>query len=307
VVQGLVYVDSGAGGFAGQEVIYAFNESNGALRWRFTPSTPLGILAWLVDGGVFYAAEAGFPPLLVAADAATGTTRWQMPLQQVSGQITALLPGDATSLVLVADQTLVLVQRSTGAEMWRRENTHSVGLQVFADTIYTFFVDRPAASAGGPDLVGLRALKVADGSVLWSQSLPTSDGTYLGFQRQLMVGAITPEAAYLIDGPNFGDIHAWDLTGRSLWSIPGSDTYKMLAANDQAVFLASAHGVTALMGTTGKTLWHGNSPADVATMQVGVGGLYGINASNTRLYAFEPDSGKLLWTIQANQIHGIVV
>lgn len=305
VVSGLVYVDSGGGGAAGQEVIDAFDASDGSLRWHFTTAS-LGISTWLVDNGVVYILEAGFPSQLVALDAVAGTTRWQASFQQdtIDGQVNALLAAGPTSLLIVADQSLLLVQKNDGAVMWRRDNTHNLGLQIFDETIYSFFVDRPT-SFSGTDTVGLRALNVSDGSVLWEQPLPASDGTYRGYQKHLTVGAITSEAAYLVDGPNFSDVHAWDLTGKLLWAVPGSDTYRELVANDQAVFVASAHGMTALAVTTGTTHWHDDTPADVATMEVGTGGLYAINASNTKLYTLEPESGKLLWTLQANQIYAV--
>lgn len=307
VVNGVVYVQSGGGGFAGQDVIYAFSAQDGTLRWRFNPST-LGVSAWLVDNGTLNALEVGFPPQLFALDAASGATLWQVSLQQASinGQVDALL-ATGSSLLVVADQSLLAVQQDTGAQVWRHDNTHNLGLQVFADTIYSYFVDRSAELSGGPDLVGLRALNVADGSVRWTQMLPINDGTYLGFQKNLAVGAITSTACYLIDGPSFGDVHAWALTGQPLWTVPSSDTYTLLAASNREIFLSSAQGITALDEASGKLVWRDSAPAEVSVLQVADDTLYGMNTEKNMLYAFEPGTGRLLWSVQANQMYQMVV
>ncbi len=299
---GLLFVQTGIGGSAGQQALEVLNASDGSLRWRLT--TPLGVSGWLIADDILFAVEAGFPAQFVAADITTGRVQWQKPLQSgvVSGEITAFLQVDASSLLLVSDQAIALLSRRSGAVIWEHQNTHNLGVQVFSGTLYAFYVDMPTAF-GGSQNVGLRAVKASDGSVLWNQNLSNSDVSYLTFQKSLTTGAIESSGAYLVDGPSFGDVHAWNLSGQALWTDSNPGTYKGLATGGQALYLASAQGVTALDGATGKQRWRAASPDDITSLQATRDSIFGVNMPNTSLYALNPASGQLTWSFKVYQLH----
>src|SRR5579871_2327865 len=147
VIGGQVYVDTG-GGFTGQErqEVYALD---GRLLWQYIPPDEQDIPAWLVDGGTFYTEIGGGAASLVARDAATGTLLLSTPLQ-IESPLLALLPAGPTALLVVTQESLVLVQRSDGTEVWRRDQTLAVGPQVIGQTVVAFFVDQPTSPGGTP-------------------------------------------------------------------------------------------------------------------------------------------------------------
>ena len=303
-VQGdALFVAAGLSGGAGQQLV-VLDAGDGSQRWSL--AAPLGIADWLINGQVLYAVETGFPAQLVAADVTSGKVMWQQPLPSgvVSGSITAFLPGDASSVVLVSDQSIALLS-NTGAVVWLHQNTHNLGVLAQAGAIYSFYVDKPTTFSSGSQ-VGLRALSVSDGSVLWDQPLASDDAAYLSYQSTLTIGAIT-QNAYLLDGPNFTNAQGWNLSDQALWTTTGTETYTVLTPGKEAVYLASGGSVTALDSATGKQDWHVPGPGDIASMEATDGGIYGVSKLNTTLYALSISTGQLLWNYKAYQFHGYVV
>lgn len=298
-----LFVAAGLSGGAGQQLV-VLDAGDGSQRWSL--AAPLGIGGWLIDGEVLYAVETGFPAQLVAADVTSGKITWQqsLPSGVVSGAVTDILPGDASSVVLVSQQSIALISTSSGAVMWLRQNSHNLGTLVQTGAIFSFYVDTPTAF--GSPTIGLRALNLSNGSVLWDQPLASDDAAYLSYQSTLTIGAIA-QNAYLIDGPQFTNAQAWNLSGQALWKATGTDTFTVLAPGKEAVYLASGSGVTALDNATGKQDWHVPGPGDITSMTATNGNIFGVSKPNTSLYALSASTGQLIWTYKAYQFHGYVV
>ncbi len=306
-----IYVDSG-GGFAGQESLYAFSARDHSLLWRYTPPGAGSILGWTVADNMFYAVVGGLPPELLALDTKTGQQRWQAPLNNIDGLFSALIPAGTNQLLVQTSTELLMVQDSDGRELWRLD-TGARGVQIFDTILYSFFVDEPAPPSSEETKVGIRALQVGNGNKLWETPVPSDIAPALETRMNLAIGTITPEGFYLLDGPNLGDLAAWSTQGgKSLWQHQSSDSYTAIFADENAVFTASAHGLFAWQAMDGTSLWQQTSPSDIGALlfpsfqEVG-GILYGISQNNNNIYAFNPQNGKLLWTVHVNAIHNLFI
>lgn len=298
----LLIAETGIGGSGGELALDILNAGDGSLRWSLAPT--LGVSGWLLDKGTLFAVETGFPPQLLAADVMTGTPLWRVSLPNgvVSGAITAFLPTDSDALLLVTDQSIALLTQDKGALVWLRENSHNLDVTILSGVVYAFYVDT-ATAFGGNQVVGLRGVRAGDDSVLWNRQLASDDAAYLSFQKALTVGAITSNAAYLIDGPSFGQAQAWNLSGQALWSVSNTNAYAVLAVGNQAIYLTSTQGITALDALTGKQSWNVPTPAAPASLQATNGRLYGVDTPNKTLYVLSASTGQLNWRFTAYQLH----
>lgn len=299
VIGGQVYVDTG-GGFTGQErlEVYALD---GRLLWRYIPPDEQDIPAWLVDGGTFYSEVGGETASLVARDAATGTLRWQTPLQ-IESPLLALLPAGPTALLVVTQESLVLVQRSDGTEVWRRDQTLAVGPQIVGQSVVAFCVDQPTTPGGTPSAF-LRALQLSDGRLLWEQPLARLDAGFLSSGQPLTVGAITPEGAYLLDSPDFSTLHAWNLDdGQLRWTSPSDERWQGLAAAPAQVYLTSQVQLLALQADTGEVRWRAANPDHLTQLGEAAGLLLGVNPLSSVLAAYNPTNGQRLFRLQVQTL-----
>jgi eukaryotic-like serine/threonine-protein kinase len=142
------------------------------------------------------------------------------------------------------------------------------------------------------------AIRVADGTTLWSQLL--NDGkngwiTGFGVEQGVLYAGVNDEA-----GPG-GQVYALQSqTGRESWrtTSPTPPTYGIVATG--MLYVSSATGsVDALNTRDGSRLWHHALTGEIHSLPVLAGDTLSIGASTGVLYAFDSHSGTLRWQYPA--------
>jgi outer membrane protein assembly factor BamB len=248
--------------FAGDYALFAFDGASGARRWRFEPGDGYGPGLYLGDAAgelVFAGSPSG---RLYAVRQDTGRLAWSMA-PVAAPRSTVFQPVVSEDAVAAGYSTfganaaggLVMVDRRTGRQLWRREFDPG-GERA------------PAAFGGGPvftrDIViaasgsgSIRAFDRASGAVRWAVPPATrADGRAQNRDwRALAVSGTT-----MLAGSTSGVVAAVDVgTGRTRWTYAHPDAGSIalrISVDDRTVYVPHVGGVlVALDIGTGRPRW----------------------------------------------------
>lgn len=286
----LVYVLS-------SNVLYAFNTSDGALRWRQQLQYSLGTTAiLLLEHGTLYAVNGAN---LTALHPDSGAIQWQFSLDPGLGESIkeSFLAG--YSILVWSPTTLDGLDASTGHVLWHKE-TQAKDLRVVGDTVDMIFIDVPADGLG-TIITGLRALHMQDGTQLWQVNVPVQNG---------QASFITDETFFRAIGPTGGDVEARSIQdGHQLWQIPSGDTFIDLTADGGTLYLETQQGeVDARRAMDGKQLWQYQGATGGMSLSLINHVLYLVGKDTGDVVAIDPTKGAALWHLAlGNSISAFIV
>lgn len=281
VVGQTIYVGSGA-------LVYAFDQQ-GTLRWRQSLGYTDFTTSLLYHQGNLYLGKTGS---LFALDSATGRVLWQRSNSQWGNTQNLLLIG-TTLLANIAGGGVAAVTSTDGKLLWQRgSNVLALALSLDQSTLYTVYIDALPAQ------MGLRALRLQDGAILWKVNTPVALGDH---------AVITPQAFYLATGPTLGDLSAWRTSdGNSLWQVESGATISALLADATNLYEGSAEGLTARQATSGSLRWKDASLTTTGQLVVQDGILYNIGLDG-EITALDASLGRELYQFQAGYFNQVVI
>lgn len=287
VDNGIVYVGSNG-------MVYAFASSTGSLLW----SAPIGQAPRgpLVVGGVVFGtdvisdANVNQTIFVKALRGSSGAPLWRAQVNNTPVAFPGLLGlfvANGVVYVAVAESAaasgqtqffLSAYQAGDGHLLWHAPATHpdqgaGIGLVVDDHAVYVY-VDRVYAYDRGT------------GALLWSSQQASAtlsnDPNSVALQQGILyVSATDGVSAYRTSD------------GSRLWQYAGAGLAMTLT---DGVVYASAQGIVALDGQTGKLLWHyqPSQRENFFPLLVGGGLVYGVK-EQTGIVALDAASGKLRW------------
>jgi outer membrane protein assembly factor BamB len=213
--------------------IAAYDRETGKLVWMRDVES-----AWppLSDGATVYVAASDE---VHALDAATGDTRWRVPIMRKAMAPMTLAGG--MLIVLMEPDDVLAFRRSDGAALWRS----SLG-----GTVDTF-----AATAGTALYVTASkgrviALSLIDGKPIWEQMLPATIGRPAAAPDRVFVGS-TNNFLYALDAGN----------GKLAWKWrSGGDVIGAGATKDDVYFASLDNVLRAVKRGNGNQRWRKSTP-----------------------------------------------
>lgn len=189
---------------------FALDSATGALSWKTKLAAKAGIDAGYpaASDGVFVAgADFGKDPLMSGGnakifglDVRNGATLWQFQPEHPAWNFAPLFPGDDTMVFMDFTGGMYRLGLHNGTLLWHRPTlgqSFSDGGAVLGPNGNVYTCSNPGTGHGAENTWGLlRALSIADGSLLWRQLLPQPCNSYpavgkLGPLQELSV-AVTP-------------------------------------------------------------------------------------------------------------------
>ena len=282
---------SGYGGLT-----YAFNASDGALRWK--RETDCGIYSLgaayfalpLLADGVLYSGS-------YALDPADGAIRWTVPFDALAGAVV----GD--TVYAYSEQTLYALVAGSGTVRWQFPLTSSLGALPIVAGGRVYAGDISGAIVGvAANVPCAFAFDASSGKLLWS----SLHGVVSGLSMDQAAGLV-----YVGTQGPVGSLSALEgTTGTLRWQHqfgPGPVTTPILV-NGTLYF--GADGLYALSALDGTVLWHtalgaslstGFTPVTLLNDTMYLGQTDG--EGNTTLYAVSTTDGSVLWhTSGINQL-----
>ncbi len=288
--------------------IVALRATDGAILWR-RPTTSF----FVADANVIYTLTrtGDSSSELMALDGFTGATRWTTP---IDGQGRLELAGSEIfvreSMVVAPGITkwskVYVVDKSSGHILWQlKQDTVRMGEFVASgDTLYMSWT---TMTSDGSNPTEVRAYRLSDGSLLW-QTAPIQYFNHLVFADSTQVYAETTENLVTLRASD-GSV-AW--TSGNSSHAPG----QFIVANGM-LYVANYFSLTsgpvldAVSSATGQDSWvHSfttnplNAPPAIANNVVYVatrdhtGANAGGSGTDPALYAFDANTGQVLWTFQ---------
>lgn len=287
VANGIVYVCASGGA---SDVTYAFNASNGALRWQahtdcWIVSIPFGDSAMpIVRNGVVYSGT-------YALHAQDGKELWKVPYdvrQDGAFSLQALVNG---VIYANTEDYIYAVNASNGSIHWRfaPQNQMPIGGPLVADngTVYVGTL----SSVEQPDASMFYALNAKNGALRWQYHM----GEYSG-------AALSNNVIYVNANNQF--LYAFNVIGGTLyWRRMYSSVNTIPSVTNTALYI-NGDGAYAISTQTGAVLWHQLLGASQSmsfipsTVVDGVDYLASIDGSgNSILYALNAANGAQYWHI----------
>lgn len=246
--------------------LYALNVEDGSESWRFERGSEDPRPA-VVDGVVYV----GDKRYLYALDAREGSQLWRVKAERPS------LPAvDDDSVYFLDDGTVRALDRRDGSERWRFQAEES---------LYSPVVDAGRVYVRG-DQGRLYALDAADGSVAWR--FDTHDAAAPGVE-------VVDDTVYVRNGDVLHAVNRTD--GSRSWTRAGQAGNMQ---HDGGTLFLPRDGLRAVVADDGATRWHAGIRFDDARVVNGVvyafdvSNLYAFDARNgTELWALHPGFGNL--------------
>jgi len=289
VVDGVVYVCASGGGETGYT--YAFNASDGTLRWRtqsdcWSVSIPFGDSAIpLVNNGVVYSG-------LYALRAQDGQALWKETHINLAQDGELILLAVANGVVYACTEAAVYaLNAADGSIRWRYPpHTYmTVGGPLVVSTFNQTLIVGTQGSVDQPQTSAVYAINTENGTLRWYHLM----GDYVGatFLNNVAYVSSGDEYLYAFNASN-GNMHWRTKLGYTAWSAP------VIA---KRILYTNADGAYAVDSTNGRILWHKSLGADqsvsfnpsvvvdgtdylASTDGHGVSTVYALNASNGAEY-----------------------
>jgi outer membrane protein assembly factor BamB len=236
VAGGVVYVCV-AGGPAG--VTYAFDASDGALRWSRTTGCRLVAMPFgddarpLLADGVLYSGAFGLAP-------ADGAMRWQLPPPLAQETIGAVTDGVA---YVYGEETISAVRLRDGVVTWTYTLDAPIGNRPapYASHLYVGDIagdSPPAVTHGLPDTY---ALDIRTGTVVWraptgivasSSAVEANGQVYIGAENALNALDVSSGAfRWRVTVPHDGSVASTPLVANGLVYFVGDGAYAVEAVS----------------------------------------------------------------------------
>jgi outer membrane protein assembly factor BamB len=276
-----------------------------------------GYSSMVTSGNTLYTAyRKGTQEIVIALDAATGKTIWEVPIDapHVSGMNVEAGPGPHSTPLIAGDRIFVTtvigklaaLDRKTGTRLW----SHDLWKEYKGNVVERGYSSSPMAyedslivPVGGAGRALMR-FRQADGSVLWSKG--DFDNAYAS-PILIHAGGRDQVISFMAKHVMAAD----PVTGNTLWTIGHRTSYDINAAtpvwcDDAGILVISsaydggARGIQ--VGSDAKELWHHNRLRVHHTNMVCTGGVvYGSSGDfgPAPLTAVEARSGKVLWQNRA--------
>lgn len=203
--------------------------------------------------------------------------------------------GDGAVLVGIfgnGGESFAALDEETGQRRWVRESEKAVWGDPVAVNGLVYFIE---SDLGGSELICLR---IADGSVVWSNPLPT--GAHQG--------ALAAAFGYIYSLTRFGTLAAYTAsTGTLAWQVSvdvgSGSTLSSPAIGFGNVYVGTAQGLRAFDAVTGAPKWaasgslsNGNAtPLIVSDVGVGNPAVVAIGSTDQTLRGYHATNGSLLW------------
>jgi outer membrane protein assembly factor BamB len=225
-------------------LLTAFNTATGAQVWQATTGTVGGAAGSIGAGGdAVYTVQSASanPPSLVATVAATGATRWNMPLPNLVSQVQIVAADQqavycdvtiAVNSTTTADR-LVAFAASDGHQLWFisgiapiDSEIHGQGVGVVQGILYV--TATPQGTSSSPPST-LMAVKVSSGALLWSKPLSdipltapavSGNGVSVGLLPHTPSGTSTIVAFNITDGSSLWQTQTTASSLGDLVSLP---------------------------------------------------------------------------------------
>lgn len=240
---------------------YAFNASDGSLRWSYTTTGVVDTTAVVANGVVYFgsddAAQATSAGILYALNTSDGSLLWQFTFPELT-----LLssPAIANGIVYIAAGGVIYAfNASNGSMLWK----------FLTDSSLSDFFLAPSVANGflymGTDKGNMYALNASTGTLIWQYTLYSIYNNIPGFINS---------SALVVNGNVY--------FGGEADTIPGqSDSYYLYALN----------------ATTGSLLWQTQLINHVQPRISYANGLLYFSASD-EVYALNASDGSVLWSHQ---------
>lgn len=280
--------------------VRAFALDSGRFLWGVS-TRPKSHLGSNVGGGVSTAggmvyAGTGFGEM-VALEAASGKIAWRTPLDAPACSAPAI--ADEQLFVATNDDQLHAIDAKTGHELWRYQaETSQTG--ILGTGVPAVFEDIIVAGFGSG---ALAALRVADGSAVWTDSLASGAPGQSSFASVVGRPVIDGESVYAVGGG--GLMLSLDLpTGRRLWTRSVASVDSPWAAGGTLFVITTSQQLVAFAGDSSAVRWVADLPAwhnpkeQVGALQwmgpVLAGGQLFAAGTDARLAAIDPQTGRML-------------
>ncbi len=285
-----------------QSAIYAFRTSDGKQLWRRPTSGAPGPFRIGADGVLYVGNNAG---VLFALRASDGSVLWHIPLDtllDIKGEVNGVLY--VSTVKTIGPGKLLALNASDGSTKWSFPiQGYATNANVLGDVIAVVDTTTVAGKDGVPDTSHLlTVLNASDGSVKWQyQGNPATVGNSVAgqdtFYVTLMSGTGKEQTAVTLQALNMSDGSLrWQksYTNFSLLSELGNGKAYVTVNNDTIVALNEQDGSVAWQAQPGPLyiddLLGGGLVSGTLYAQVG-----------TTLYAFNADSGAVLWKVSSGE------
>jgi len=235
----------------GENRLNVLNRADGHLLWTKSFDVAVG------GYGMPRANIVAFEDLLIvpawqvyAVDRATGATRWQFSNADDFPGARELTVGDGT--VFACGRRVYALDARTGAMKWELDLQEEPFKPVYSNG--TLYLTTRVNQAGGLGAGHAVAINSADGTVLWSFSLPdATDAPWLG--GSLGLAGVT-DTQVIVPSPN-GRVYALDRQNGALqWERRGRGPYSYgVILNSVVVVGGDAQYVEAVNLSTGQLAW----------------------------------------------------
>ena len=246
---------------------------------------------------VFAATDSG----LIAVDRATGQQRWYVEIPGLAGSKRLVVRG--TRAFSAGVYSVQANDVATGAVLWQRAFDPNTDAPDFSDLA----ADDVALFVGLRDGRAL-ALAQSDGSTLWEAPIATADWTFKG----LIGGSTISGDTVYVTATRYLNANAFEeaavvvaldrQSGRELWRYqsPGINTsiaHAAVLAGANLIFTEAYLGaVIAIDRATGVERWRQPTHGFFFGGPVVRGDTVFVATSESRAYAFDAVSGRVLWT-----------
>ena len=249
--------------------IYAFNVSDGQLKWTYRDSSGSagGFFRLTTNGGtIFGGSNVG---LVVAVDLSTGALRWRRKISTFAGQVIVFAPVVSGGLLYVtyrnvdvlSSGAVVAMDTTTGAEVWRQNlpGTSAAlggggmleGLAVSANRVIVSSYDGQ-----------LRGFSADSGVLVWTVPIPGglggngSDTRPIALANGILVAGSILDLLVGLDPQSGAEL--WRLVGQH---VGVSLTSPIVSSGDS--FLLQFDGeVARVFAATGATVWRTTAPPE---------------------------------------------
>ncbi len=289
IVDGVVYVCASGVGEAGYT--YAFNVSDGSLRWRtqsdcWSVSIPFGDSAIpLVNNGVVFSG-------LYALRAQDGQALWKETHINLAQDGELILLTVANGVVYACTEAAVYaLNAGDGSIRWRYPpHTYmTVGGPLVVSASNQMLIVGTQGSVDQPETSAVYAINTENGALRWYHLM----GDYVG-------ATFLNNVAYVSSGDQY--LYAFNASsGKVLWRSKLGYTAWYAPVIEKGILYSNADGAYAVDGTNGRILWHKSLGADqsvsfnpsvvvdgtdylASTDGHGISTVYALNASNGAEY-----------------------
>ena len=267
-----------------ETILTPANVANLAAKWRTNIGGGCFASATVVNGKLYTADTGSARGQLHALDSATGQVLWNFPPDAITGDHSWTTPALVNSIVYFGvnrpTPVVFAVNATTGTEIWRHNGP--VANIVSSPTLENGRVH--VAFTDGT----IKALDATNGQPIWSVIHPGGAYSSPAVSGGRLYIAIHNQGLLALDAD----------TGSQLWLAPmPGPQWSSPAVENGRVFVGSRddHTLYAFDAATGNTLWTATTTDWVQTSPAVANGVVYIGNNAGNLYAFNAQSGALIW------------